>query len=714
MKGAGMKQIMVTAFVLASMAVSTPVLQAAEKQMQKIEQYGITWNFDHPVQAGQFVNGDWWVVGPVTVVSVTPLPGAVDPGQKIDTPTNRWGDTSLSNDPRMRNGSMVVLKAGDMQGYDSRSSYDPSLSVKFPYKMTPNCSLISTISNTTLPIVNFPEKIMWSSEKTCECILKTAAVLTIVSKPPPADAFRPPYAGIEKPIYRASNLKWGLLQNLKPPAVDENVYASDYKLRLPKDWDQMERYFQRPWLEHVMSWTQQQINPNENQPNYGREHARLVSLASLMLHLDVPKERKRKLLIGLIQYGIDISGVAKVGGYWNQGGGHTSGRKWPVIFASMMLDAPEIRKLPEDAVFHEDVQTYYGTGWFGQSALYWMVIHHGARAHYEEKPPEEWETWDQTTEDYRICCNAVAWVGTALSARLMKAIPAWNHDAFFDYCDRWMLLEDPLAANRGPFKRPSGETKTFDPFVDAMWRAYRATAPDQPMAGNPRMRVYEGQQAKWVPNPKPNPEAVKAHAATILATRLKKIQEQKSKEQEQERKAEAKYGKDVEKQYAAAKTSCVPDGTCVLMQAEKPSAEGGGKIKITPKPGAYGDAFMGWDSKGHWLEYSFKLALDGYYQIVYKYARGENGDPGLRSMQIDGSFPCDAARSIAMPNTGGWSTWRIDRLRWPDFLDKPYLVRLKAGQHTMRLENLSGGGVNLDYIVIAAPFIKVTTEMVEK
>ncbi|HOI55253.1 MAG TPA: hypothetical protein PLP01_08395, partial [Phycisphaerae bacterium] len=36
------------------------------QKMTEISQYGITWTLDKPALAGQFVNGDWWVVGPVT------------------------------------------------------------------------------------------------------------------------------------------------------------------------------------------------------------------------------------------------------------------------------------------------------------------------------------------------------------------------------------------------------------------------------------------------------------------------------------------------------------------------------------------------------------------------------------------------------------------------------------------------------------------------
>ena len=479
----------VTVAALAMMSLATTAARAAE--VAEVTQYGITWKFDKAYPVGQFVTGDWWVVGPVKVVSVTPTAGPAAEDAKVDIKKGVWGDTSLRNDSRMRNGSMVVRRAGSRQGYDSRSAtYDPQLSVKFPCVLEPNQSLISTISHTSLPADNFCQKIMWSKEKKSQCALKAAAVLTCLPAAPPADAFRPPYAGSEKPIYRAKDLKWELLLKLQPAG------------EVPS-WEDFERYFQRPWLDHLSSWAQQELNPTENQPNYGREHARLESMAGLMLHLDVPRERKEKLLIGLVQYGIDLSGVAKVGGDWNWGGGHSSGRKWPILFASLMLGDAKLRDLPETAVFHEDAQTYYGKGWFGQTVLWQMITHHGPRQPYEEKPPEQWEQWDKTSEGYRCCCNARAWIGTALAAELMKAKKLWNHDAFFDYCDRWMRPDDPYAEKRGQHKRPKDETTTLDPFVDAMWRAYRQTVLEQEPAGNPRKWAWEGNTGKWVANPRP-------------------------------------------------------------------------------------------------------------------------------------------------------------------------------------------------------------------
>lgn len=457
----------------------------------ELHQYGITWTFDRPVKAGQFVTGDWWVEGPVRIVKITPEPGPVA-GEAMEFKVNRWNDTSLKNDTSMRNGSMIVTKVGTTHGYDSRAAgYSGSESVKLPLELEAGVTLISSVSNASLPVDNFAKNIMWPEEKTSETVMRTAAVLTCIKEPPPKNAFRPPYAGSVKPIFKTDDILWDELPSL--PASGD----------VPS-WEDFERYFQRPWIDHLMSWSQQQLVPNENGPNYGREHARIVSIASLMVSLDVPRERKEKLTIGLIQRGIDLYGLAMAGGYWNEGGGHSSGRKWPILFASIMLGEPSLSRLPATAIFQEDTQTYYGKGWFGQSALYWMIQHHGKRDRYEEKHPSSWEKWDQTSESYRLCCNAVGWVGSALTARYMKAIRLWNHDAHFDYVDRWMREDDPYEKARGNYPRPKMETTTFDPFVTSMWRAHRKNAPEQDMSGNARMWVWdEGRSWNWVPNPKP-------------------------------------------------------------------------------------------------------------------------------------------------------------------------------------------------------------------
>jgi len=46
-----------------------------------ISQFGITWTFNQQHEFGQFANGDYWVVGPVTIVAIDLLPPILPVGQ---------------------------------------------------------------------------------------------------------------------------------------------------------------------------------------------------------------------------------------------------------------------------------------------------------------------------------------------------------------------------------------------------------------------------------------------------------------------------------------------------------------------------------------------------------------------------------------------------------------------------------------------------------
>ena len=463
------------------------------EQRSSVTQYGITWAFDGSYECGQFVNGDWWVVGPVTVTSVTPGPRRATSTEVNDIGVNQWGDTCLKNDSSLRNGSMMVMTPSTAQGYDSRGkSYDPNISINFPYQLKADRSLISSISNDTIPQQVLFSDMMWEAEKSGKNIMKTAAVLTCLSTVPAADAFRPAYIGGDKQIFRLSDVQWDKLMNLAPTALMPN-------------WQKFERYVERPWLDHLMGgWQGQWLLPTRlNQPAYGREYARIFSTASLMLHTKATREKKEKLLIRLIQIGIDFRGIAEVGGFWNEGGGHTSGRKFPILFAGIMLNNPYFANLPSTAIFHEDTETYYGQGWAGQKALWQIVIHHGIRTPYMQKSPDSWETgsWGEISERYRICCNAQAWVGQTLSVLLMKGKSTWNHNAYFDVVEDWMRKEDIYAANRGNNARPPEETTTFPPyddFISEMWRTYRSNVPEQP-DGTTNL-FWNSQNSQWEAN----------------------------------------------------------------------------------------------------------------------------------------------------------------------------------------------------------------------
>lgn len=461
-----------------------------------LSQFGITWNFSQPTTYGQFVNGDYWVIGPVTITSVSPAPAVAPPDEVNNLGVNVWGDTALQNNTSRRNGSMVVMTTGISQGYDSRGiSYNSNTSITFPYTLAVNRSLISSKSRLTIPSQQMHYAIMWTSEQNGYQVLQSAAILTCLAAAPPADAFRPTYIGGSKPIFTLSQVHWDRLLSLPVPAG-----------AMPT-WSQWERYLERPWIDHMNgSWMQEWLLPIENMPCYGREYARILGFAGLLLHTNASPAQKQTLLIRLLQIGIDWRGVVQVGGYWNEGGGITSGRKFPIIFAGLMIDEPYFTAaLPATAIIHEDTQCYYGNGWAGMTALWQMVFHHTARLPYMQLNPSQYSTydggWAATSETYRKCCNINAWSAQALATLLAGGKAAWNHDAFFDNVDDWMRYEDLYAAGRGGLARPSEETTVFDPFVRTMWDLYRTSVPVQP--GGTIFRMWNATTLQWEANPPP-------------------------------------------------------------------------------------------------------------------------------------------------------------------------------------------------------------------
>jgi hypothetical protein len=519
--------------IIASLLAVAEAASLETELRQEVSQHGITWTFSEPRTVGRFVTGDWWVVGPVTITAVSPRPGPADAEEMAAGARSRYGATALIDDRRMRHGSMLPLTArimapadkespdpGRQQGYDSRlGNYHPALSVRFPLELEAQRSLISTISATHIDDrgelatpYSCGEAGLPLCQKTLPLVLQTAAVLTCLDQPPPPDCFRPAYVGTQKTLYRFDQVQWSLLPRL--PAVP-SLPASGSIARL----------FERPWIDHTNSWFIQYLGPGLNQPNYGREFARLTSIASLMLLLDQPRAEQRSLMIGYLQLGIDLSGLAKHGRQWFPDGGHWQGRKWPILFASLMLESPELREFPTlsagqtlyervqyrpeaadqpaTTCFQEDLDTYFGRGGDGQSVLWQIGFHTGPRAPYEEKKRSLFTKDDHFIDAY-LANNAGAWVGSALAAQLMGARKLWDHDAYFEFIDRWMHPDEPFAT---PKWYPAGCARTVDLFVEQMWSAHRQRVPSQPGASSPRTWVWTNGQphGRFIPNPRASP-----------------------------------------------------------------------------------------------------------------------------------------------------------------------------------------------------------------
>lgn len=433
-----------------------------------LTQYGITWTLHKEVAAGQFVNGDWYVVGPVTVVKIDP------------NPTDA------------RNGSMLNIDpTRDRAGFDDRlnlNRWDAALFRAPPIELKPGDSLVSSVSYEQPRTVG---RMMRSSSKS-SCPVRTAAVLTCVDAPVPADAFRPAYCDKENTIYLARNLRRSLLPSVRRSQASEGKRRGLAVLHTvePDSWDVTDlsiwvRVFQRPWLDTCFDGLS---SPVENMPEYGREIARAAGIGALLLCCDYAGDEKESLLINMVQVGIDLWGAIEAGGHgWPAHGGHGQGRKFMVVFAGYMLNSADMMnpyaKYP-DVKFSEDQQTLYGNCWTGARVVWGgHVGPQGLKGKvgwglYENTPPVAWE--DRIGESYRRCCSSLCWVGEAMALRLLKMEEIWNHQAFFDYVDRWMNEDDAEhiriinEAKGWDFSAEwSRQRQCWDPFVEDMYRTYR-------------------------------------------------------------------------------------------------------------------------------------------------------------------------------------------------------------------------------------------------
>lgn len=408
-----------------------------------VTQHGITFQFAQPVLTGQFVNGDWFVVGPATVVGMTPPCTTVN--------------------GRVLNGAMVNPDSSTQnQGYDS-TLFDPqhysnsrnaawNLSAGNPLQLPTNSSLVKAISNTNTALVP---------------ILQTCAVLTVLAAVPPSGSFRPPYSGTDHVVrYDAQMIDWSKLLSLAP-AVGVPSVAS------------VIAGFERPWLDHAPGWATRYMHPADNMPDYGRDLASDYNEAALLCNTALPMADKQALATHLVQIGIDFFANVQGGAYWEGVGGHGSGRKFPILFAGSLLGARDLLDVGVDYVsvrnldgtnasfFGEDCQTFYvqqtsGTeinwGYGGYDASHLGMPEYGfSHVHYPDNDDIAWGS-----NSYRRCCTANAWIGGLLCVRMMGLVDEWNHQVLFDYMDRYAQLEAP------------GWTRSWSPWCGEMWDLYRA------------------------------------------------------------------------------------------------------------------------------------------------------------------------------------------------------------------------------------------------
>jgi len=436
-----------------------------------ITQYGITWTFATPVKYGQFVNGDYWIVDPGDGVKIT----KIDPGDVVHT-----------DGIRHMNGSMINPNT-TIQGYDGAGDYDATknvgigISAQKPLILRGNVSLVSTISNLT------PGGAWHVS------YVKTAAVLTCLSSIPPTDSFRPGISAPNKTLLNLKNINYSLLKNYASPVT-------------PPDISTLANQFQMVWLDHG-DWRTRLMRPSDGIPeNY--YYTQYFASAALLLHLNYTLEQKKKLLINFMQLGIDLYSFLESGSQgWAPDGGNMNERKWPIMFAGIMLNYAPMKNIgfksgdylyanghgpgnpPSDFVyFGEDGQTFYvaqsdiditnSSSWhpdtrtapnYPYTKAMLGMPEWGIR--YSTSPSLSDASWNA---NYRTIGTGVStWAGTSIAVRMMSAKTLWNHNSYFDYIDRYMAISK---GDRDPFGyvvpgEKAGARATG--FIGAMYDTYR-------------------------------------------------------------------------------------------------------------------------------------------------------------------------------------------------------------------------------------------------
>lgn len=422
--------------------------------MRTVSQNGTTVTFDQDYPVGQYVNGDFYAIGPVVVTAYAPA----------------WDGT--------RNGAMVnpvfsVTQgyAGNLAGYSEASNKSLSL----PLALAPGDAFIP--SRTWLPgDPGAPTTVTGSAARPT---LRSCMVLNVVSGVQPTDAFRPPYCGTWRPQHLLSQVQWNLLPSLAPVSGQPS-------------WETLNPIGAKVWLDHHQALNGRFGHPTEHMRNYSRDFATDIYTVMLALLTSASQATRRTAMINVIQWGIDSCGVVRSApgnaeisgpnsggaaqatppglGFTGLGGGHGQGREGAAAFAAHILNSADLKAI-----------VAYSSQYWGESGQM-RVATGGTDANgtpleeFGRSPGQAtWSEWGSVrpavipgTPSYRTCCTTRASMAGVLSASLIPGMKAtWNKPLLFEYTD-WYVDVDQ--------KNPDGTSKparSNSAFFASMWDAYR-------------------------------------------------------------------------------------------------------------------------------------------------------------------------------------------------------------------------------------------------
>lgn len=430
-----------------------------------VAQWGVTWTFDEPSLVGTYANGDAWVLGPVTILSITPqrqysglnVGGGIcsntwfgegycrdwchlnfteDSGSHCTGPDPGYGDCICE---RIHHG-WEVNPGTETQAFDDRAGRVDGTGVPaLPYVAPPGSSIVKAVSWSPLE-----DRACSPSGSPC---LSSVAILTVVGQVPPGDGasvLRPPYVGSEKPVYELSDFDLGMLPSL-PPVVPMPTL------------DDVRGWFERVQFDHLPGNTARRTRPDLHMFPYAPDNGRIFGDGALRLMLDDPIEDKMPALISYLQAGLDFYHITREGQLWPPGGGEQAGSKLPIVFFAGLLNDPEVNEHVRNLKLYEDYHAHFnadGVALFGNlswgreetvDALfelrYWQTLATHAGSRTRRDPYLLIDGGQEPGASYQFCCTSQPFKGAVLSLHLMPDLKAlWNPDELIDYVDRWVNL----------------------------------------------------------------------------------------------------------------------------------------------------------------------------------------------------------------------------------------------------------------------------------
>jgi hypothetical protein len=439
--------------------------------------WGIVWRFAEPVQYGQFVNGEYWVVptsgSSVIVTSVFPDPvwngdnvvngSMVNPGARREPSWEDYDAPYNENDPADFPRALIGFD------YDS-ANYDSGVAVSFPLELVGGSSLLSSKSHPerdTSKIDLIEHVTTWANVGKSEVV----AVLTVLSTPASSGSFRPPYFGADKPLYNISTANWDVLPKVIPSEyIDDNSYdfedtwIEDEAGRQPSMGSiakQYLRYIQKPYILFVYGFEGRSTHPTQNMPNYHKENLRLMSEVSALLCCDLDmfgdEGDLRSLAIAYAQLGIDMHHINILTGP------DSTVTRAPSLFAGALLQNSGMLNgyvdwFESDRIDYQIYERSEATSTLTSAYISPDAFFHGNVYGWRQKVGDqnEFQHLDQINDAMYYCVdgtsttqtfgtrysymqiNCPQYIGVALMVHLMNLRTEYNAEKLFDFIAWWL------------------------------------------------------------------------------------------------------------------------------------------------------------------------------------------------------------------------------------------------------------------------------------